>query len=142
MAIPMTNRAIPLFCIGLLVVMAVIALGAHVKDASASEVTRFPEDRYFVSVSDKTNAAAAERMRHDSEKARASEVAAAIAEFKESERMAAEQDEAEPAYIDVNDYSEPAYGYIEPSCDYAPTDGLTREGGVNYYDGRIETYVV
>ncbi|MBQ9002248.1 MAG: hypothetical protein IJ087_10385 [Eggerthellaceae bacterium] len=135
-----TAKTTVVFCVGLLVVLMVIAIGTHAKAASASEITRFPADRYFVSVSDKTNTAATERMRHESEKARASEVSAAIAGFKEAERAAAEQDEAEPAYINVSDYSEPAYGYMKPSYDYAPIDGLTREGGVNYYDGRIETY--
>ena len=45
----------------------------------------------------------------------------------------------EPAYVDpVYDYSEPDYSYVEPT--YVSTDGLTAQGGVNYYGGRTETY--
>lgn len=42
----------------------------------------------------------------------------------------------------VYSYAEPIHDYAEPACEptYAPTDGLTREGGVNYHDGRTETY--
>lgn len=45
------------------------------------------------------------------------------------------------------DYEEPVYDYAEPTYDYEPVvydyaqpDGLTREGGINYHDGRTETY--
>ncbi len=39
----------------------------------------------------------------------------------------------EPVYYEYEDYSA-----VETSC--YPTDGLTPEGGVNYHDGRVETY--
>lgn len=39
----------------------------------------------------------------------------------------------EPVYYEYEDYSA-----VETS--YYPTDGLTPEGGVNYHDGRVETY--
>lgn len=42
-----------------------------------------------------------------------------------------EQEFYEPAY-----YEEPSYG---PTYD-VPSDGLTPQSGVNYYDGRIEMY--
>lgn len=47
----------------------------------------------------------------------------------------------EPVYEEA--YYEPVY-YEEPTyytpTYYAPSDGLTAEGGVNYHDGRMETY--
>ena len=53
-------------------------------------------------------------------------------------------DVAEPAAYD--EWTEPVYEqayyepeYYEPTY-YAPSDGLTAEGGVNYHDGRMETY--
>ena len=51
---------------------------------------------------------------------------------------AAEEYEAEQAALEEQYYYEETY-YYAPSYDY-PTEGLTREGGVNYYDGRRETY--
>lgn len=45
-------------------------------------------------------------------------------------------DYQEPVY----DYPEPVYDYVEPDGGYWPTDGLTAQGGVNYYGGRTETY--
>ena len=50
----------------------------------------------------------------------------------------------EPAYVEATyvvpevTYVAPELTYYEPA--YAPTDGLTKEGGVNYHDGRTETY--
>lgn len=43
------------------------------------------------------------------------------------------EEQYEPVYYEYGDYSA-----LETT--YAPTDGLTREGGVNYHDGRTETY--
>lgn len=47
--------------------------------------------------------------------------------------------ELEPEYLPTEEYSEP-YTPSESFELYAPTDGLTQEGGINYYDGRLETY--
>lgn len=43
------------------------------------------------------------------------------------------EEQYEPVYYEYEDYSA-----LETT--YTPTDGLTREGGVNYHDGRTETY--
>lgn len=45
--------------------------------------------------------------------------------------------EPETEYAPVEAYYEP---YTAPESAYQPTDGLTQEGGINYYDGRLETY--
>ena len=42
----------------------------------------------------------------------------------------------EPAY----DYTPAVYDYQASAYDYQPGDGLTKSGGVNYHDGRTETY--
>jgi len=54
---------------------------------------------------------------------------------------------AEPTYDYVEptyDYGPATYDYSTATYDYAPTyepsDGLTREGGVNHHEGRTETY--
>lgn len=44
--------------------------------------------------------------------------------------------EPETEYVPVAEYYEP----YTASESYAPTDGLTQEGGINYYDGRLESY--
>ena len=124
--------------LGLAAVLLIAAAGGATHDAQASEVTRFAEDRYFVSVSDITNTKALERMRHESEKARAAEVAKALDSFKETEEIESAPAETEPAAtFEAESYWEPYYAETHA---YAPTDGLTREGGVNYFDGRTETY--
>lgn len=43
------------------------------------------------------------------------------------------EEQYEPVYCEYEDYSA-----LETT--HTPTDGLTREGGVNYHDGRTETY--
>lgn len=44
----------------------------------------------------------------------------------------------------VYDYEPAVYDYTAPAYDYGPTyapsDGLTREGGMNHHEGRTETY--
>lgn len=58
------------------------------------------------------------------------------------------------ALSEPEEWTEPEYvePYVEEACceptyeptyyeqAYAPSDGLTREGGINYHDGRLETY--
>ncbi|MBQ9001685.1 MAG: hypothetical protein IJ087_07525 [Eggerthellaceae bacterium] len=125
--------------LGLAAVLLVAAAGGVTHDAQASEMTRFAEDRYFVSVSDITSTKASERMRHESEKARAAEVAKALDSFKEAEEIESAPAEIEStATFEAESYLGEPY-YTETNA-YAPTDGLTREGGVNYFDGRNETY--
>lgn len=61
------------------------------------------------------------------------------------ETQYAEPTYVEPAYVEPV-YYEPEPTYYEPAPvesaapAYAPTNGLTKEGGVNYHDGRTETY--
>ena len=61
------------------------------------------------------------------------------------ETQYAEPTYVKPAYVEPV-YYEPEPTYYEPAPvegatpAYAPTNGLTKEGGVNYHDGRTETY--
>lgn len=64
-------------------------------------------------------------------------------QVQEPEETADEADDEEQADEVAYDYEEPVYDYAEQVYDYGayrPTDGLTREGGVNYHDGRRESY--
>lgn len=45
--------------------------------------------------------------------------------------------EPEYEYTPTEAYYEP---YTASESVYQPTDGLTQEGGINYYDGRLETW--
>ena len=74
-------------------------------------------------------------VRREREKARAQEVIDALAAFRAAEEEVAEEEWYE------EEYYEPVYYDYAPSySEYYPTDGLTPSGGVNYYDGRTETY--
>ena len=108
-------------------------------DASQS----IPKETTFkVSPNDITNQAALDRMQHERQKMQAAmrtEQLALVTEALEAEAEPEEEwvDEYyewyEPDYVE---YYEPVY--YESS--YAPTDGLTPTGGINYHDGRLETY--
>lgn len=79
----------------------------------------------------------AEEARLAEEQAEAERVAA---EQAEAERLAAEQAEAERLAAEQAAYQEPVY--YEQESYYAPSNGggLTRSGGVNYYNGNRETW--
>lgn len=98
--------------------------------AQAREIE--PEWTWRIAPSDKVNTGAALRLKMD---AIGERVQAVIAEY-EAEQA------AEQAALEVEQYYEPYYyepTYYAPSYS-VPSDGLTAQSGVNYHDGRTETY--
>lgn len=111
--------------LGLALVVAVVCLAGSARGANAVEVRPV-----FADVSDKMESGEL----HD----RAARAAARIElarinrEAAQDAARKAETDAAQAAVAQEPERAEPAT--------YAPSEGLTKEGGANYHDGRIETY--
>ena len=115
--------AVVLIAVG--IILAIAAQPAQARDVE-------PEWTWRIAPSDRTNTGAALRLQMD---AIAERVQAVIAEY-EAEQA------AEQAALEEQQYYEPYYyepAYYAPSYS-VPGDGLTAQSGVNYHDGRTETY--
>lgn len=109
--------AVVLIAVGIILVIA--AQPAQARDVE-------PEWTWRIAPSDKVNTGAALRLKMD---AIGERVQAVIAEY-EAEQAALEEQQ-------YYEYYEPTY--YTPSYS-VPSDGLTAQSGVNYHDGRTETY--
>ncbi len=103
------------------------------------------ETTFEVSPNDITNTAAIERMDHEKAKLHAAQAIESWQRMLDAEAADAPESADEPAWDVVwyeYDY-EPEYvdyGDYSGSETYYPTDGLTPTGGINYHEGRLETY--
>lgn len=114
--------AVVLIAVG--IILAIAAQPAQARDVD-------PEWTWRVAPSDKVNTGAALRLKMDEIGER---VQAVIADYEQEQQAWEEQQYYE--------YYEPAYyepQYYAPSYS-VPSDGLTAQSGVNYHDGRTETY--
>lgn len=114
-------------------VLALIVVSLSVviisQPAQAREIE--PEWTWRVYPTDKTNTGALLRMKMNEIEQRVSE----IIEQYEAEKAAAAQAAEEAAYYEPTYYAPTSY-----ASSYYPTDGLTPQSGVNYHDGRVETF--
>ena len=136
------TKTLPVICCSLIVAAMMAAICLYDVPANASEITQGTEESTLLVVSDRVYEHENEADQSDSVEVEAVEDTAE--ESYESESVS-EQFETEEAYeYELSDlcydYGNTYYDYSEPVYDYTPTDGLTPAGGVNYYDGRTETY--
>ena len=130
----MNEQKLAVSLIGGVLALIVVSLTVVVisQPAEAREIE--PEWTWRVCPSDRTNTGALLRMKMDEITER---VTAIIAE-REAEQAALEAEQQ--AWIEQQYYEPTYYAPISYASSYYPTDGLTPQSGVNYHDGRTETY--
>jgi len=132
------KRTLAASCFCLIAMLVAIAIGVNEASAEVSGELRPSDDLAFSNVSDTAMGQIAESDQQEPESEEIAEVQSAEDEI---ESVPEPQTEPEQDYADFSyDFERYFYDYEEPEYDYTPTDGLTPEGGVNYYDGRTETY--
>ena len=114
----------------ILATLAMIAAVTIPMTATAKVEPR-PRDT-FAALNDVDGTHLYDTAQHETQKAQARQVAEQLAQMRDAAALAAQ----EAAYAEWTD-AEPTYS---AEASYAPSDGLTKAGGVNYHDGRTETY--
>ena len=114
-------------CIAALAVVAAVTL-----PIAATAYAEPRENDKFDAVCDVDGTHLYDTDEHETQKRHASQVTEQLAQMRsaaaEAERAAREAEEAQ------------AWSETANSDAYAPSDGLTKQGGINYHDGRLETY--
>lgn len=115
--------------------MALLGAWAHVLETDMAHAERATET-FAVHPSDRTNTAAQERMRRADEKRWTAQRVEQLALMRAADAPQEPQDGAWGAV-----YVESGYGAGDAgSAPQGPSDGLTRNGGVNHHEGRKETW--